>query len=541
MRSPSRSVMPCRAVFLWSPRTAIDGRVEADHRLPTFGLTRRRRGAGSAPGHRRTPRRRQSGAAPRVSRRTGRRARRRRLGAGDERDQLAATAEQPVEHVGGDREQVVADDHEVAGDDAEHVAGLARPGHRHRLPGRDGDRALAGVPGGRGHLEDVLVEGAAGLVHRERGQSLTCAWVGITATRTRRRGRPRRCWRRSGRRAPSRGRWAARRPRRRRTPVIASSSWPVEGRWPGPPRTTIAPASSNSAARPGPAATATTRRPAPVGAALAALGDLVGEVGDPDPVRPAGRDAGLDRGADVVDVHVDVPEPLAADHDQRVAEPGEGRAQRRDRRRRRRRAGTSPRTPARPAIRSAGGVGSGSGCCGCRCGAVTGTGRRPVSTVSAASRITMTPRPPASTTPASRSTCSCSGVRASASRAAAAAAVNTSRERAVGEARRLRGRLGRGPAHREHGALDRRADRGVAGLGRPAQRVDHHRARCAPRARPAAIRRAIAPQHLAEDHPGVAAGAEQRAAGERREGRRRGRPRRRRRSPRARRRGRPPW
>ena len=48
--------------------------------------------------------------------------------------------------------------------------------------------------------------------------------------------------------------------------------------------------------------------------------DLLGEVGDPDPVRPAGGDAGLDRGADVVDVDVDVPQPLAADHDERVAE-----------------------------------------------------------------------------------------------------------------------------------------------------------------------------------------------------------------------------
>ena len=65
-------------------------------------------------------------------------------------------------------------------------------------------------------------------------------------------------------------------------------------------------------------------------------------------------------------------------------------------------------------------------------GAVTGTGRRPVSTVSAASRITQIPRPPASTTPASASTASCSGVRASASRAAWAASAKTSRARAPG-------------------------------------------------------------------------------------------------------------
>ena len=55
-----------------------------------------------------------------------------------------------------------------------------------------------------------------------------------------------------------------------------------------------------------------------------------------------------------------------------------------------------------------------------------------MSAVSAASRITTTPRPPASTTPASRSAWSWSGVRARASRAAAAETVSTSRDRTVG-------------------------------------------------------------------------------------------------------------
>ena len=71
-------------------------------------------------------------------------------------------------------------------------------------------------------------------------------------------------------------------------------------------------------------------RPAGRAGLRLAGGDLLGEVGHPDPVRPAGLDAGLDGGAHVVDVDVDVPEPLAADHDQGVAEPGEGAAQRRD-------------------------------------------------------------------------------------------------------------------------------------------------------------------------------------------------------------------
>ena len=132
--------------------------------------------------------------------------------------------------------------------------------------------------------------------------------------------------------------------------VIASSSWPVDGRRPGPPVTTTAPASANSAARPGPAATATIRRPVALGGALAApgLGDLLGEVGDPDPVRPPGVDAGLDRGADVVDVDVDVPQPVAADDDERVAERARARRAARGSRRPRRRGGTSPRTPGRP-------------------------------------------------------------------------------------------------------------------------------------------------------------------------------------------------
>jgi hypothetical protein len=52
---------------------------------------------------------------------------------------------------------------------------------------------------------------------------------------------------------------------------------------------------------------------------------VVAERGDPDAVRPAGLDAGLDRGTRVVDVDVDVPQPVAADDDERVAERRERR------------------------------------------------------------------------------------------------------------------------------------------------------------------------------------------------------------------------
>ncbi len=56
------------------------------------------------------------------------------------------------------------------------------------------------------------------------------------------------------------------------------------------------------------------------------------EVGDADAVRPSGLDARLHGGARVVDVHMDVPQPVAADHDEGVPEgveplpqPGHGR------------------------------------------------------------------------------------------------------------------------------------------------------------------------------------------------------------------------
>ena len=110
-----------------------------------------------------------------------------------------------------------ADDREVALDHAEHVARLARAGHRHRLraatvtaPWRAW-RAVAVIS------RTSCVEGAAGLVHGERGQALHL-----------RLGRDHRDPEPSslglggaggdlGDARPSRRRWAARRPRRRRS------------------------------------------------------------------------------------------------------------------------------------------------------------------------------------------------------------------------------------------------------------------------------------------------------------------------------------
>ena len=62
----------------------------------------------------------------------------------------------------------------------------------------------------------------------------------------------------------------------------------------------------------------------------ALLLDLLPEVGDPDLAGPAGLEGGLDGGTDVVGVDVAVPQAVAADDDDRVAEPGPHLAERRD-------------------------------------------------------------------------------------------------------------------------------------------------------------------------------------------------------------------
>src|SRR3954468_19120514 len=60
-------------------------------------------------------------------------------GAADQGHQLTTSAQQPLEDLGGDRAEVVADQREVALDDPEHVAGFAGAGHRDRLTRRDRD------------------------------------------------------------------------------------------------------------------------------------------------------------------------------------------------------------------------------------------------------------------------------------------------------------------------------------------------------------------------------------------------------------------
>ena len=72
--------------------------------------------------------------------------------------------------------------------------------------------------------------------------------------------------------------------------------------------------------RPGPAGDDDQLAAATLGPLLPGAVDLLGEVRDLDPAGRPGADPGLDRGADVVDVDVHVPQSLAADHDERVAE-----------------------------------------------------------------------------------------------------------------------------------------------------------------------------------------------------------------------------
>ena len=132
----------------------------------------------------------------------------------------------------------------------------------------------------------------------------------------------------------------------------------------------------------------------------------------------------------------------------------------------------------------------------------------PVITSTSASSSTTRPRPPASTTPARASAGSCSGVRASASAAPSAAAGRPGRVRRCRRRRRLGRRRGRptGSCPRP----DRRPPVGrVGGVGQAG------RERCGRSTVGHLERAGQTGQQLRDDHAGVAARAEQRAAGER--------------------------
>ena len=204
----------------------------------------------------------------------------------------------------------------------EDVPGLADAGHGPGLPFRDGQFGVAGGAGRRGHGDDVLVEAAVRLVHGERRDALDrgaggdqgdadALGAGLLGRR--------------GGRVPQLG-------------VVGQQHHLARV---GPPdrldqlsaRRAAPPGRASDGGRAGLARTARParrrgRRPRPR-AAPAPERPLGGarrvrvtgpEVGDADPVRPPGLDARLHGRAGVVDVDVDVPQPVAADDDERVAE-----------------------------------------------------------------------------------------------------------------------------------------------------------------------------------------------------------------------------
>ena len=107
---------------------------------------------------------------------------------------------------------------------------------------------------------------------------------------------------------------------------IPASISAVEGLPSSGARTTVTPLASRRSATParGPPP------PAPARCGSAAGVDDGREVGDPDPVRHADGQRGLDGGSGVVDVHVDVPQRVPAHDHQRVAEPGQAGLEPRD-------------------------------------------------------------------------------------------------------------------------------------------------------------------------------------------------------------------
>ena len=165
---------------------------------------------------------------------------------------------------------------------------------------------MAGVTGGGGHLADVLVEGAAGLVDGDRRQPLHLRLAGdhldpAAALLLGGAGRDLRDAHRVG--VVGQQHHLARAARVDRLEELS-------GRGP-PSRPAVDDDGAGLLEQRGQAGTgrhghhrALTGR----SGREPGLGDLLGEVGDAHPVRAAGLDAGLDGRAHVVDVDVDVPQ-----------------------------------------------------------------------------------------------------------------------------------------------------------------------------------------------------------------------------------------
>ena len=260
--------------------------------------------------------------------------------------QLTTPGEQPFDDGDRDVGEVGTHHGDVPLHQSEGLPGAARSRGGHGVPLRHGHRALPRGPRRRRHPDQVVLDSARRVVHRRRGESLDL--------------RPRRqhgdpqallaaqCRRGLG---PGHG--------------LDAVGQDDDGRGPGPPcrgengvrrRLTAVPARDDHRTRcpeqgreprsggaghhaePGgdrpvrPARPARSARSTRSGGGHGPPGDLLGEVGDPDPVRTSGGDPRLDGSPRVVHVHVHVPQggPVpgrVADHHEGVTEPGQPVAQ----------------------------------------------------------------------------------------------------------------------------------------------------------------------------------------------------------------------
>ena len=430
--------------------------------------------------------------------------------AAHERDQLAAGAEQPVDDLDGDRARSVPTTAKSPSTTPRTSPGWQRPAWS--IASR---AAIVTAPcrrraGRGGHRDDVVVERRARVVHGERGEALDLRAGRDHATRS---PRPATAGGRGARDARSSGVVGQHDHGGRACSRTAASISPVDGpapaaasgrRRPRPPRT----------AAPGPARRRTRRQPdararaaADARASCSAKCVIRTRCGRPAPM-PASTAA-----PGVVDVHVDVPQAVAADHDERVAERRELRARSAGDRassaleqvhdlvaRARRRPGRRTPESVDDGQRPRGG------------GRSRRRRRRPgrPRRASASSRTTGPGRPRRRRRPrrSAGELVGRAGERLARRRRAAAATTVGAGRPARAAPRRPR----RGSRDGEDRALDRVGHRRVRLLGGERQR----RADGAGRRSTSVSARTSAPARAAagEDDPGVAAGAEQRAAGD---------------------------
>ncbi len=239
----------------------------------------------------------------------------------DEGDHFAARGEHPVEHRHGGGGQLGADHRDIAVDQAEDVAGLADAGHRPRLAFGDGQLGVAGGAGGRGHGDDVLVEAAVGFVDGEGGDALDRGAGGDQGDAD----------------AFGAGLFGGGRGGVPQVGVVGQQhhlagvcladgldQFAAGGRFAGAYGDG---GGARLGAQSGEPGTGDDGDDGPGGQLGFPGAGGAAEVGDGDAVGAAGLDAGLDGGARVVGVDVDVPQAVAADDDQGVAQGVEAGAQ----------------------------------------------------------------------------------------------------------------------------------------------------------------------------------------------------------------------